>query len=90
MNRLGEQARPVYKMGGIRVYLKHLSNGSMAVAVLNTSKREKHFDLKASLLGIKDPLVIHDVWKHADIGTLKDKLALTIKSHEAIVLTLVK
>ncbi len=87
---LGEQAKPIYKMGGIRVYLKHLSNGSLAVAVLNTSGSEKKFDLKASLLGLQDACVAHDVWKHADIGTLKDKLPLMIQSHETIVLTLSK
>jgi alpha-galactosidase len=87
---LGEQAKPIYKMGGIRVYLKHLSNGAMAVAVLNTTGSEKKFDLKASLLGLKDACIAHDVWKHADIGTLKDKLPLTLQSHETIVLTLNK
>ncbi len=44
-DELGEQAKPVYKMGGIRVYQKHLKNGSMAVAVLNTSKSEKKFEI---------------------------------------------
>ena len=87
---LGEQARPVYKMAGIRVYLKHLSNCSISVAVLNASGANKTFDLKASLLGLKDARTAHDVWKHTDIGTLKDKLALTIQSHQTIVLTLNK
>ena len=87
---LGQQAKPVYKMGGIRVYVKHLSDGSLAVAVLNTSGSEKHFDLKSSLLGIKDPLTVRDVWKHLNTGTLKDKLSLTIQSHETVVLKLSK
>ena len=87
---LGEQAKPIYKMGGIRVYLKHLSNGSMAVAVLNTTDSEKRFDLKASLLGLKDSLVAYDVWRHADAGILKDKLTVTLKSHETVVLRLSK
>ena len=85
---LGEQAKPVYKMGGIRVYLKHLRNGSLAVAVLNTGSTEKKFDLKSSLLSLKDTPMAHDVWKHADIGMLKDKLPLTIEPHQTIVLRL--
>lgn len=86
----GEQAKPIYKMGGIRVYLKHLSNGSLAVAVLNTSGSEKKFDLRSSLLKLNDAFLAHNVWKHTDIGTLKDKLALTLQSHQTIVLTLSK
>ena len=87
---LGEQARPIYKRGGIRVYLKHLSNGNLAVAVLNTTGAEKKFDLKASWLGIKDSWLAHDVWKHTSAGTLKDKLLLDIQSHQTIVLKLIK
>jgi len=87
---LGQQAQPVYKMGGIRVYLKHLSDGSLAVAVLNTTRSAKQYDLKASLLGIKDAWKVRDVWKHLDTGTLTDKLPLTIQSHETIVLKLSK
>ena len=87
---LGQQAKPVYKMGGIRVYVKHLSDGSLAVAILNTSGIEKHFDLKGSLLGIKGTMTVRDVWKHVNTGTLKDKLPLTIQSHETVVLKLSK
>jgi len=87
---LGQQARPVYKSGGIRVYVKHLSDGSLAVAVLNISSNEKKFDLKASLLEVKDKWNVHDVWKHQDVGTLIDKLPLTIQSHETLVLKLSK
>ena len=87
---LGEQAKPIYKMSGIRIYLKHLSNGSLAVAVLNTTKHDKNFDLKPSLPGLKDSYTAHDVWKHSNVGTLKDKLPLSVKSHETIVLILSK
>ena len=89
-DELGEQAKPIYKMGDIRVYLKHLSDGSIAVAVLNTSKAVKNFDLKKSLLGLKGDYSAHDVWQHIDAGILKDKLSLTIKSHETIVLKISK
>ena len=87
---LGEQAKPVYKMGGIRVYLKHLSNGSLAVAVLNTSSSEKKFALKASTLGLHDTWNMRDVWKHEDTGMLKEKLSLNIKPHQTMVFKLGK
>jgi alpha-galactosidase len=89
-DELGEQAKPIYKMSGIRVYLRHLSGGALAVAVINTSKSDKKFDLKASLIGVKDPQVAHDVWQHGDIGILKDKISLSLKSHQTIVLRLTK
>lgn len=89
-DELGEQAHPVYRMGGIRVYLKRLKSGAIAVAVLNTSKSEKQFDLKENTLDIDGTFTAYDVWQHKTIGTLKDKLPLTLKPHQTIVLRLSK
>ncbi len=85
---LGEQAKPVYKMGCIRVYLKQLSDGSVAVAVLNTSAGEKKFDLRASMLDIQSVWRVRDLWKHEEAGAFKDKWALTVQPHQTIVLKL--
>ncbi|MDB5283707.1 MAG: putative alpha-galactosidase/melibiase [Bacteroidota bacterium] len=89
-DELGEQAKPIYKLAGIRVYLKHLKDGSVAVAVLNTSKSTRKFDLKENLLGLSGTYAVHDVWQHADAGTLKDKISVTIQSHETMVFRISK
>jgi alpha-galactosidase len=89
-DELGEQAKPVFKLGGIRVYEKHLKDGSIAVAVLNTTKGEKKFELKPGMLGLDGTYKVRDVWKHTDSGVIKDKLSLTIQSHETAVLKLSK
>ncbi len=89
-DELGEQAKPIYRMGGIRVYLRHLSDGNLAVAVFNSSRTEKKFNLKPEMLGISNGYKTHNVWQHADGGNLEDKLALDLKPHETIVLKLNK
>ncbi len=89
-DELGEQARPVYRMAGVRVYLKHLADGSMAVAVFNTTKQERKIELHSDWLKAQGSFSAYDVWQHKTVGTLKDRLPLTLKPHQTIVLKLKK
>jgi alpha-galactosidase len=88
-DELGEQAKPIYKLGGIRVYMKHLKDGGIAVAVLNTSKSIKVFKLKPSMLGFKEPVKAHDVWNHTDIE-LNDVTGIALNPHETFVFRISK
>ncbi len=86
----GEQAKLVSKQNGVWLYKKNLNDGSVAVAVFNTTKSQKKLDLKSSLLGLQGTYVASDVWQHKSAGILKDKLELTMKGHETLVLKLEK
>jgi alpha-galactosidase len=83
----GEQARLIQTKNGVQVYLKHLADSSVAVAIFNTKKSEANFDLKAEgeLAGTWNA---RDVWQHKETGVLKDKITLALKPHETIVLKL--
>ncbi len=83
----GAQVKLIQKKNGVWVYLKHLSDSSVAVAVFNTKKSETKFDLKAEgeLTGTWKA---RDVWQHTETGILKDKITLTLNPHETIVLKL--
>jgi alpha-galactosidase len=89
-DEMGEQARLISKQDGIWLYRKNLSDGSVAIAAFNPSKKEKHFDLKSSSIGLEGTYTAHDVWQHLQPGILKDKMPLTVKAHEAVVLKLSK
>ena len=83
----GEQAKLIQTKNGVQLYVKHLSDSSIAVAIFNTKKSETKFDLKAEgeLSGTWNT---RDVWQHKDAGVLKDKLTFSLKPHETIVLRL--
>jgi|ERR1043165_3012392 alpha-galactosidase len=86
----GEQAKLVSKTNGVWLFRKNLKDGSVAVAVFNTSKKEKKFDLTAKAIDLNGEFTAKDVWKHASAGTLKESMPLTLKGHETIVLKLTK
>lgn len=86
----GEQAKLISKSNGIWVYKKNLNDGSIAVAVFNTSKGEKKFDLVTALLGIQGNYTARDVWQHTEAGIVKDKVTLHLKPHQTVVLKLGK
>ncbi len=87
-DELGLQASQVYNLGGIRVFRKALKDGSVAVGVLNTSKKEKQFTLNASLLGKESKYQWRDVLQHVDAGTFSS-LLLKLQPHQTAVFKLV-
>jgi len=100
---LGEQATRIHKAGKVWVYLKNMEGGKKAVAILNTSSKEKTFELTTKILDIEGRWLAHDVWQHKEAGLLAPDAAaqtgelvgggiitLTIKPHETVVLKLEK
>lgn len=83
----GEQAKLIATKNGVQVFVKHLSDSSVAVALFNTKKSDTSFDLKAEG-EFKGTWNARDVWQHKDAGVLKDKLTFALKPHETIVLRL--
>jgi alpha-galactosidase len=86
----GEQAKLIMKQDGIWVYRKNLSDGSVAVALFNATKKEKKFDLKSSAIGLEGTYAAEDVWQHINAGILKESIELSLKGHETVVLRLKK
>lgn len=84
----GEQAQLILKTKGIWVYKKNLSDGSAAVAILNTTNKPKEFAISNAMLGLQGNYTLRDVWQHAPVGTLQQPTTFTIQSHQTIVLHL--
>jgi hypothetical protein len=104
-DKLGEQARLVSTKGKMWVYLKNMEGGKKAVAVLNTSGKEKTFELSTKMLDMEGIWKAYDVWQHKEAGLLSRSssmrgymgelifpgdLSLTVKPHETVVLVLEK
>jgi alpha-galactosidase len=103
-DKLGEQAKLISTKGGMWVYLKNLEGGNKAVAILNTSGKEKTFELSTKLLDMEGIWNAYDVWQHKESGLLSPEptkgqtgelvvpgtLSLKVKPHETVVLRLEK
>lgn len=83
-DELGLQAVQIYNIAGIRVFRKPLKDGSMAVGVLNMSKKKKEFTLNASLLGKADKYQWRDVLQHVNVGELSS-IQLKLQAHQMLV-----
>lgn len=103
-DKLGEQAKLVSTKGKMWVYLKNMEGGKKAVAVLNTSGKEKTFELSTKILDMEGIWKAYDVWQHKEAGLLSPEatkgqtgelvvpgsISLTVKPHETVVLVLEK
>lgn len=87
---LGEQAQLVSKAKHIWLYKKRLENFGVAVALFNTTKAEKKIELSLASLGLSGTYIARDVWQHIEAAIINDKITLTIKPHQTIVLQLHK
>ncbi len=85
-DKLGRQARRVYSEGEVDVWLKHLSGGGMAIAIVDagSDRQSTHpFHLSLARLGLKGPLKTKDLWTGKEI-TLTDNMAVEIKEHDTL------
>jgi alpha-galactosidase len=80
------QGRPIVE-GDFSVWARHLSDGSIAVALLNLN--DQPVDLLVEFLNLGWPAgqsaSVRDLWAHADLGTFKDQYPntpITVAPHE--------
>jgi len=85
-DKLGHQARRIYSEGEVDVWLKHLSGGATAIAVVNagSDRVATHpFHLDLAKLGLHGPQQAKDLWTGKDI-TLTQNMPVEIKGHDIL------
>jgi alpha-galactosidase len=85
-DRLGREATRAYSDGEVDVWTRHLSNGSMAIAVLNagSNRYSTHpFHLSLARLGLHGPQKGKDLWTGKEI-TLTNDMPVEIGSHDIL------
>ncbi|HEY2860477.1 MAG TPA: glycoside hydrolase family 27 protein [Terracidiphilus sp.] len=85
-DKLGRQASRVYSDGEVDVWVKHLTGGARAVAVLNagSDRVSTHpFHLSLAKLGITGPVKGKDLWSGKEIE-LKDNMPIELKSRDIL------
>ena len=86
---LGKQAERKISNEDWNVFVKPLSNGDYAVAILNRSDKTKNYSINWSKLGLTDQYVIRDVWQHRLISKGR-RWKGRVLSHETRVFRLTK
>jgi alpha-galactosidase len=87
---LGIQGWRASKFADLEVWQKPLSGGDYAVGLLNRSQGVRDITADWKYLDISGSYKARDLWKHKDIGVYDDKITLSIKPHQMIVLRLSK
>lgn len=83
----GKQAVLKVANDSINVFVKPLSNGDVAVAILNRSDITKHFEIDFKTIGMNGKHHIRDLWLHKITG-IGRKWKGAIQTHETKVLRL--
>ncbi len=85
-DKLGHQGTHAFSDGEVDVWVRHLSGGAMAVAVLNagSDRTASHpFHLSLATLGLHGPQKGKDLWTGKDI-TLTDNMPIELDSHDTL------
>jgi alpha-galactosidase len=86
---LGSQAKRVKKAAGLEVWVKQMSDGSRAVALLNRTGAEAEIAVNWTELGYPEHFkaAVRDLWEHASGGSHKGGYSAKVPSHGVVVLT---
>ena len=78
---LGKQAVCKIKNDSWNVFVKPLSNGDFAIAILNRLEKTQNSKINFAELGLNDAYEIKDLWEHKVIAKGK-KWGGKVKSHQ--------
>jgi alpha-galactosidase len=87
-DKLGKQASRVYSEGEVDVWLKHLSGGAGAIAIVNAGSERVSthpFHLNLAKLGLHGPMHAKDLWTGKDVELTND-MPIEIKGHDVLLL----
>jgi alpha-galactosidase len=71
--------------GALQVWMKPLADGSRAVAFFNRSDAPAEFGISLPRLGLSGKTAsVRDLWAHADLGTVTDRIRVTVPAHGVV------
>jgi hypothetical protein len=85
---LGIQGTRIRNENGLQVWQKPLSDGSVAVALLNVTKSAATIDVTLEEIGFKKGVAssVRDLWKRKDLASIKDMYKTEVEAHGVLVL----
>jgi alpha-galactosidase len=85
---LGKQGICVAKDGDLRVYVKPLEDGSLAVGLFNLGAQNAEVTASWADLKISGRQRVRNLWTQKDIGTYEDSFRSSVASHGVVFLRL--
>jgi alpha-galactosidase len=83
---LGQQGRLVSKEGGAEIWSKQLENGDLAVALFNRGEAMTEMTVYWAILGLNGKHKVRDLWRHVNLGSVKDGYACDVPLHGVVML----
>ena len=85
-DKLGVQAKQVWKSGDQEIWTRPLSGGATAVAIFNRGKDEAKITVKWVDLQLLKKKEVRDLWLHQNLNTAGDEYVATVPSHGVMLL----
>jgi alpha-galactosidase len=83
----GVQARPVWQVGPLEIWVKELASGSIAALLMNRGEDAESITLNFKDAGVFGAKQVHDVWAHKDLGKFTDSFSAQVPRHGAVLVT---
>lgn len=87
-DRLGKQGRRVAQQGQLDIWVRELSGGAYAVALVNQAATPLEAKVNWAELGLPAQPRARDLWRHADLGTVPTGYSASIPAHGVVMLRL--
>lgn len=86
-DKLGIQGTRIRNENGLQVWQKPLSDGSIAVALLNVTKSDATMQVSLEEIGFKKgkKSSVRDLWKQKELPAIKDVFETTVEAHGVVV-----
>lgn len=85
-DKLGVQAKQVWKSGDQEIWSRPLSGDATAVAIFNRGKDEAKVTVKWADLGLSKKKTVRDLWLHNDIDSRGPEYVATVPGHGVVML----
>ena len=85
-DKLGKQAKQVWKSGDQEIWTRPLSGGATAVAIFNRDKEDAKVSVRWVDLGITKKTLVRDLWLHQDVDAQGPEYSVTVAGHGVVML----
>jgi alpha-galactosidase len=72
------------KDGNVQVWSKSLADNGKALAFFNRDSVSREITLEWSEIDLGNKVMVRDLWKQEDMGTVKKKMSVEIRPHETL------
>lgn len=83
---LGRQGDRVSAEGMTEIWARPLAGGAQGVGIFNRDDQTRSVVLKFGSIGFTGNVNVRDLWKHKDLGSMKDKFAVSVPAHGVVLL----